>query len=490
MQVVPWLLLLTVTGFTWSLTAVVHAFVGLAIPGEVAQSVLGSFLALLGGLLGTFGTVLFVRRGWDTRLRTLEWLFFTGILVARVLLGSGPGAETSLAVSGNLFWAAAPVIPGMVAWSLGERLIRPLVQLIRDGSATDAYSVTRRYLSALLLTLCGAWAAASFALPSVAPAEHPLAVVGGLLCVPAAFVLLTIFHQVSVNERLAAQGVNLDSTLRSGVPRVNVGFVVGAALIGILLPANLSPFQLRDFNQWMVILTERFLGPLLVPSQGPARGIGDGLSGLSLQNALEGLERGGSARPAEDLLTLLLQIALFVGVAYFAWRVFRVARHSPQGTPGYGSLLWGLGWLYQQVRGWVVDWLTRIGLLGWKASERLRTSPGTPSVSNERSRRSRPALNTIAALYGYVLERMADRGLARRVSETPYEFLGRWRREAPAADESGLPALTRLYVAVRYQERLPGTNSLLEARHAASRALRGWTRAALRSKLFGWIKGK
>ncbi len=488
LQYVPWIALIVATGFSWSLMASVAAIAEQTLGLHAVSTLWGTLLSLVGAFFGAFGTVWIVQKGWDPRLRVLEWLFFCGVLAVRIVWGSGLSAGWSPSVSFNLIWASMPVVEGALAWIVGERITRAWVHVAGGGRASEAHTLTFRYASVLILSLCGTWAAASFIMPSGALIERPIAILGGVLCVAGALVLITALHHASVTERLVSEGVHVAPDFHPAVPSGLVGLVVAVVVLGTMLPANLSPFQLRDFNQWMVILTERFIGPLLVPSQGPARGIGEGLRGLSMQSALEGLEAGGSSNPAQDLLSLSLQIVLFVGVAYFAWRIFRSVRNAPQGTPGFGSLSWGLRWLYQEVRSWVIDYLTRIGILGGKGGSRLLRPKNVTVAETDRSKRTRPTLNSVGALYRYVLSRLADRGVARRTSETPYEYLRRCQTEAPSLDEKGLPYLTQLYVAVYYQERLSDAAGLREARGAAARALRGWTRAAIRSRLFGWMK--
>lgn len=90
----------------------------------------------------------------------------------------------------------------------------------------------------------------------------------------------------------------------------------------------------------------------------------------------------------------------------------------------------------------------------------------------------------MTAIYLDVLARMSRRGMLRRESETPLEFLGRLNDQS-AAGNGSLSRLTDLYLAERYAGRRPTATILDEARRAGADALRALGRgriaAAVRS---------
>lgn len=432
------------------------------------------------------GTLVFATQGWDPKWRAGEWLLFAGAIGGVTYWLSRttpPPMETAILIA-----ALWPVVQGGVAWLVGERLARPALFLLGDGRAKEAHELARPTIFALLIALAGGWALLSLVLPDVAVVEGSSAVMGGMVCVAAALAYLALLNQMRVHEELVDDGVHIDATFRprpsSAVLRV-LGILV---LFAALLPANLSPLHLKNFNRWMEVFTERVVGPLLVPRHGSARWLGESARQLSVEGALEGLARTGSTNPVEDLLALSLRIGVFVLVVYVGWRIFRTSRNTVPGGGGMGSLIMGLKWLYQEVRQWVIQWLIRLGWLG-PVKERVNAYDVAGSASSGRSaRRGRPLLSSVVAVYCHVIDRLSHRGLSRHQSETPYEFLARWHQEVPGGDARGMPYLTDLYVAARYEEQRLGSDGLTRARRAASRTLRGWTRAALTARVLGWMK--
>ena len=473
-------------GLAWSIFGALAAALEGALPTGAAQPPWSSAAALLGAALGAGGARVYQQRGWHPGWRTLEWLAGGALLALRLVLaggqcGQGGGAECTP------FWAAAPVLQGMVGWWAGAHLARSAVRVAAGLPWQSAYRTLLADLFLCLALFAGSWALASFFTPGAAPvAASRLAVAGGLLFIVTAFIYLAVAYHHSLQERFKAQDVAIDPSLASGPSR---GLFAAAGLIVVaaaFVPGSAAPFPLRHFGRWMEWFTDRVVGPLLVPKHSPGRFIGEEVRRISVDAALAGLARRGAANPMEALLELMMWTGVLVLVLFVGWRLFRVGRRWVAG-PGGGPLLWGIGWLLGQVRAWFVAVLRRFGfLLGKERGAELKAPAAAPR--DEVRRRRRALLDSIPAVYRYVLERLAARGIARRPHETPHEFLARWRAVTERREDGAFDQLTQAYVEVRYQERGGDAAALRKARAAAARVLRGWTRAMLAARLAAWAR--
>jgi len=153
-----------------------------------------------------------------------------------------------------------------------------------------------------------------------------------------------------------------------------------------------------------------------------------------------------------------------------------------------GRLPVGIGWLFEQIRAAIVRWLTRWGLLR-RSTGQVR--PAAIHAPHRRLRRpGQSERRSVTAIYVDVVGRMGRRGFSRRDSETPLEYLGRYRRsEIGAGGDAALTQLTDLYLAERYGERRSTKGILEQARRAAAGALRAFSRSKLASTVKSWVRG-
>lgn len=473
-------------GLAWSIFGALVAALEGALPGGAAQPAWSGAAALLGAVAGARGALLYHERGWHPGWRALEWLAGGAVLALRLVM-IGPCVGEGSGAACTPFWAAAPVLQGMAGWWAGERLARPAVSAAAGLPWERAYRSLRADLCLLVSLLAGAWAAASFFISDGAPrAASPLAVAGGLLFIAAAFVYLAVAHHQSLQERFRVQDVRIEPSFAAGPSRGLLGAAVLIVFAAALLPGTAAPFPLRHFGSWMERFTERVVGPLLVPKASPGRFIGEEVRRISVDAALAGLARRGAANPVEALLDVIVWTGVLVLVLFVAWRLFRTGRARSDG-PGGGPLPWGIGWLFDQVRAWVVSVLRRLGFLQGATTGAEPSVPVTARAGERRSRR-RAALDSVPAVYRHVLERLAARGVSRRPHETPHEFLARWRAVTERLEDGAFDRLTEAYVEVRYQERGGDAAALRRARLAAARVLRGWTRAMLGARLAAWAR--
>src|SRR5690606_25698242 len=94
--------------------------------------------------------------------------------------------------------------------------------------------------------------------------------------------------------------------------------------------------------------------------------------------------------------------------------------------------------------------------------------------------------DSVIPIYLHVIDRLGERGLRRQPSETPLEYLRRWRKRSKRPDERGLPVLTRLFLLVRYGGKPQQSSMIAEARRAAILPLRGWWREVLHARVRSW----
>lgn len=518
-----WLLtLLALTcavGASWSVGSAMGVVARAATLYDVPLPWWSHALALLFACSGAFGTILFAERGWDIRFRAVEWAALALVFAAR-FLWMGAGGPTAGAATAGLLAAAVPTLQALAAWWVGERMVRfalPVAE-VEEGAQGDeemrepvtadqnesssqahadvvteapptpvreAYVAGRDFWLMVIGASALSWAIASF----VAPAEGGMQVIayaGALLHFGAGALYVAVLHQRSVHESFVLQEVRVADGFSPRVPRRVVWLIGALVALALLLPANLSPLHIRDFNNWMVALTDNFLGPLLVPSHAPGQRVGEELRRFSA-DAPWGFARTGPGGP-DSLFNVVLRVAFLLLLVYVFWRIFASKRNADGTRGGMGPLSAGLRWLYEQIKGMLLELLARLGLVWGERKYLGGARIGGARTDTYGTRGGRPLLGSVAALYCHVLERFGRRGLARRPAETPHEFLTRWRGAAPATDERGLPVLTELYIEARYAERDEAAGTLKAARKAASLALRGWTRAALTSKLFGWLR--
>ena len=292
-----------------------------------------------------------------------------------------------------------------------------------------------------------------------------------------------------IESELEAAGVKIDPGFWRSPPRFLVAAVIAVVCLAALLPSDLSPLHIRDFNLWMEALTDR-IGPLLVPAARVDRGGHDGIFARLADAASRALLAHARQTSAQGSLGTVARVVLLgVGVALVS-RLFRQKPKPLKPSAAVGSMPYGFRWLMLEVRRALLRLLARFG---WYENAGAAHVGGRGAAAaglrRPRMRLSRLPSNVIL-IYLHVIDRLGERGLARRPSETPLEFLKRWRERSHAPDDRGLPALTRLFLAVRYGGSVQQDEMLQGARRAASAALRGWRRDALAARLRTWSRGR
>ena len=482
-------------------------------------------LAALAAWMGGHGAAWFARRGWNPAWRAAEGAGVLAVTALLVELAGGyrfpPEAPWWAAIAASLpafqaaaawlaaAWLADAAGPAAFAGGAGRGEapgesspvayegshtgeVGPHDRLNGEtfrGNAAKAwagvYSRLRRRMLALFLAVAGGWAIASLSVAGNPGAGGAVAVAGGALFAVCGIVFVARVHQTAIALELQGEGAKLLPGIEGGGGRAGAWLLVLPAAVALLLPVNLSPLGLWNFNRWMERFTER-VGPLLLPSQAPTRRIGEGLSRISLDRFLVDLASGG--RSGDGLSgSLVLLAAAFFAVAFVAWRVFRTPVKG--GRPvRMGRLPVGVRWLYEQIRAFVTQWFAR-----WFRWLGVRPVPGSGAAATTTARRraGRPVrgdYSSVAAIYVEAVERMGRRGLLRRETETPLEYLERYRSRAEAGEGADFGRLTDLYMLERYGEESATAGVLQEARRAAARALRFLSRSKLASAVKSWAR--
>lgn len=431
----------------------------------------GLGLAAVAAVLGSWSAVLDRSRPNPRRALVVVALL-AALTLGGAWLGQHPGW---FAVVVGVTWQWA------VAWRLAARLSRHAL----DGGGLEQ---AERSLLAFAGFVVGAWALATLepvrfpgagALEAAAVAGMAIALVCGAL-------YLSGLRRVQLASKLRGDHVHVDEALWQPPPRAFALWVIAAVCVALLIPSDLTPFHIRDFNRWMEAFTD-WIGPWLVPSARVSRG-GDGpvsrLFGWLYSTLTASGPQAGFGNPARRIV----QALLFVLVAALVWRILRRRERPLAPSRAVGRVPVGFRWLLQEARRAILRLLAR---LGWfvKGGTPPPVLPGEEADDPARPRRRLVRLPwDVILLYVHVVDRLGERGLARRPSETPLEYLSRWRARSASPDERGLPALTRHFLAVRYGGVSQHREMQRDARKAASAALWGWRREALAARLRSWIR--
>lgn len=395
-------------------------------------------------------------------------------------------AIAALTLGGAWWWAEGGVTWPAVAvgvawqWALAWRLAVRLSRRALSGSGVEE---AERILLASSGFVVGAWALSTLEpvrLPGAAWLEAT-AVGGMAAAVVCGALYFAGLRRVQIGSELQKAQVRVDARFWRPPPRAFAALVVAAVVFAFVIPSDLVPFHIRDFNRWMEAFTDR-IGPWLVPSariQRESDGLLAQLAGALSRAVSPESGRTGQASPARRIV----QALLFVALAAFVWRVLRRKDRPLAPTSPVGRVPMGFRWLLAQVRTAIMrllarlGWYVRGGPSGWQAAPLADDRQTRP-----RRRRFRLP-DDVILLYLHVIHRLGERGLARRPSETPLEYLDRWRARSRSPDERGLPTLTRLFLAVRYGGEPQRDEMRRGARKAASNALRGWRREVFTARL-------
>ena len=439
----------------------------------------GLLVSLVAASLGSWTTVV-ARTRPDPRRSALA----LAALLTLTLGGAWLGGDAWIVIGLGALWQL------IAAWWLAARLSR--FALDAAGAKTGIIDSVHQ-AQGILLSAAGAVVVA-WALSSLAPVQlvdspwlEAAATFGMIVALVCGVLYLSGLRQRLIESELKAANAKIDPGFWRSPPRFLAVVVIAVVCLAALMPADLSPLHIRDFNRWMESLTDR-IGPLLVPSARIDRGGQDGLLSRLADVASQAMLVGARQTGTQSPLRIVGQVALFAAGLVTVWRILRRKQRPLEPSIAAGNVPFGFRWLLSEMRQAILRLLARLGWYGKGGmAHPMGAETSAPVPRRPRTRLSRLPSNVIL-IYLHVIERLGERGLARRPSETPLEFLKRWRERSAAPDDRGLPALTRLFLAVRYGGGVQHDELLRGARQAASTALRGWRRDALATRLRSWIR--
>lgn len=409
-----------------------------------------------------------------------------GAVLALAVLATAIGGRLSATLSQ---WAA----DAQALATGGEAPQRLEAGSSAGGAALALFDTAQAALVKITAVVATLWALGSLAPPLIDGAGVrwlELAAAGGmgasLVC---GLLYLASLRQLVLKAQFEEAGVEIGPGYWLTPPKRLGAVLLGVVLVATLLPSDVSPLHIRNFNRWMESFTE-WVGPLFVPSA-RARRIesGGGLVERIAERFADGLLLLLTWMQGRGPLQRVVQIALFTAVAMGIWRLYYRDRKPLRPSRGVGTLPLGVGWLWAEIQRMarrLLAWLgIRVGIMerGQETAQLLGEGGG--------ARRPRVGLARLPAdvieIYLHVLDRLAQRGFPRIASETPLEYLARWEQRSAAPSPSGFSVLTRLFLDVRYGGKAPGPRAVEEARRAASATLRIWRRTGWARRLRFWL---
>jgi len=366
----------------------------------------------------------------------------------------------------------------------------------RARTSDELLGVAQAVVIRTALAVAAAWALGSLAPPLVRGAGvkglELAGAAGSAVCLACGLLYLSGLRQVLLKAQLEGMGVQVSSRYWLSPPKALGAAISGIVLLGVLLPSDVSPVHIRDFNRWMESFTD-FVGPYLVPGARARRAGGLGVTERLAQSLTDALFASLSSNRGGERLWTVLQLVLLSALAVGAWRVFRRRDRKPlRPSRGVGTVPLGIGWLLAELKRALHRLLVWFGIRLGDASD-LAAGPAG-SREGLGARRLRVSLARLPAdvirIYLHVLERLGERGLPRAASETPLEYLARWEKRSAVNDPEAFPALTHLFLDARYGARPQGPEALARARRAASATLRGWRRSGWARRVRSWMDGR
>ena len=439
-------------------------------------ALVSSAAALAGGWLVSSGA-------WGRP--ALARLLLVAIFGAAVWLGAWTEDLTSWLVNG--IGLSAQVAAG---WWIAGQLSR-WAQEAQQGQIPPGEAVheARTHLVSIIGGIVFAWA-----MSTIAPVPMPrwelsqgVAVAGMAVGLLSSVLYMMGLQQLWVRAELAAAKARIDPGFWLSPPRWLIVAVAAVIAVAAALPSDPSPVHIRDFNRWMEALTER-IGPWLVPSARLQRSGGEGIWDRLADIVSETLLPKVLDAQSDGPWSLVGQIFLLGLLFLLGWRILRRRNKPVLTSTAVGRVPLGLRWLLQEVGRALKRLLQRFGFLARHGAPASGTGPKMATFTGPRrgiGLRSRLP-DSVIPIYLHVIERLGERGLRRQPSETPLEFLGRWRKRSKRPDERGLPVLTRLFLLVRYAGKPQQASMIAEARRAAILTLRGWRREVLLARIRSW----
>ncbi len=439
-------------------------------------ALVASAAALAGGWLASSGAL---------GRPALARLLLVAVFGVAVWLGAWTEDLTSWLVDGT-----GLSIQVAAGWWIAGQLSR-WAQEAQQGQipVREAVKEARTHLMSVIGGIVFAWA-----LSTVAPVPMPqwelsqgVAVTGMGVGLLSAVLYMVGLQQLWVRAELAAVKARIDPGFWLSPPRWLIVAVAAFVAVAAVLPADPSPVHIRDFNRWMEVLTER-IGPWLVPSarlqRSGGEGIWDRLADIVSETLLPKVLETNSDAPWRLVGQIFLLSVLFL----LGWRILRRRNRPMVTSAAVGRVPLGLRWLVQEAGRALKRLLQRFGLFARRDAPAAGAGPGrATSIGPRRGFWSAARLpDSVIPIYLHVIDRLGERGLRRQPSETPLEYLRRWRKRSKRPDERGLPVLTRLFLLVRYGGKPQQASMIAEARRAAILTLRGWRREVLLARVRSW----
>ena len=431
---------------------------------------------------------------------TAQWIVI--ILVLKVVIGVTNGLsafyqEIPLWVSNFQEYFFTPVFSlslgiAVVLWVLGGHFAELLNEMSIEQALIDRQSVSgpvgtvppRERLLGLVFNI-GAFLFVVTALTRIdlrvvfTGADAPLlihipALEGGgastLMYFVFGFMLLSLTQFASLNTRWALQGVRVERKLAGGWALYSLLFLFVLALIASLLPTSYSQralaflgYGLDILLTYVLFLSQLAITLFIILVSLPFRLMGWGSPGENLDLTTPEFpnipnQATGTVPPIpwlEALKNILIWGTLIAIIIYAIRQYLRQHQdlvNSLRRRPILRWLLWVWNWLsnlFGGIRQGVADALTT-GLERIRARRAGRKESGWGGFINPRRLDPR---QQVYFFYQALIRRGNESGLARGLSQTPYEYASTLEEALPDVDED-VDAMTEAFVEARYTPRV------------------------------------
>ncbi len=396
--------------------------------------------ALTGFFLTYLHDMLQVRLGW----RTLEIVLLSLLAVAVFSSASAtPVGVVSGLVSVATVW--------IVAVRIGSDLLSLRPDRLQAAQLIQGTALLTRHHAYLVFVLCMA-AGVLNRLQSglVAWPTVIVATLGAALCTAAALTQVSWARFVVERCQWQQDDAVISDKLASVWWRKSRQVAIVTSLIGVILPANLSPLAHLSFDTLFVRMNA-MVAPFFVREAAADSRARSELAG----RLAEGLDTAQPSGLGYALGSFVLMLVLVVTVLWVIKRflpMMGVGAQERKGTWEREQGLWRCLW--QSLLSW---WRRMTGLLleGDAASESRKMMAILRRREGSRSRRVRRSVPTeprasIRFFYARFLERTAARGWMRRDDETAGEFGERLSEGLSPSGAHAAARLTDVYESVRY----------------------------------------
>lgn len=423
---------LAVAGSFWHL-APSWRFPPWALSALVLPAFTGFYLTYLHDLLQ-------VRLGWRVLEVLLQSLFALAVFTS---VGATPWGVVSGLASVATVW--------VVAIRIGSDLLCFRPDRLQTAQLLQGTALLARHHAHLILVLC--IAAGVFSRFQSGLVTRPVTLVtalGAALCVGAALTQMSWACFVVERSRWQHDEAMVSDRLAPTWWRRSWHATFGISLVGVLLPANLSPLARLSFDTLFYQMNARvapfFVREAVADSRAPSE-----LAG----RIAEGLDASRPSGLGYTLGSFVLMLVLVVTVLRIIKRLLSIMGAGTQERMGTWERERGLWrWLWESLLDW---WRRMTGLLleGREGSGShgmtltFRRRQGSLDRRAPTRAPSEPRAS-IRFLYARFLERAAARGWIRQADETAGEFGERLSEELSPSGVQAVAGLTDVYESVRY----------------------------------------